>query len=135
MKIIKVFLPMESATISTLGFINELARLLPDFSFHEAYETGESPFLIQSALSKNTSAILVSLKRKDLLTLTAMAISLKISLIFFFEEKTFNLETCKLYFVTRLVESRNISVSLASEVSCEKNKGAQELAAQIPFLV
>lgn len=131
MKAIKVFLPVESATVGTSGFMDELKQLLPNFSFHEDYDTNENPFIIQSTLPEKTSAILVSLKRRDLLTLTTMAISLKMPIFFLYEEKGADLTMDKQYFLCSLFETKNLSIFLTPEVSCEKNQGTQKLTEQI----
>lgn len=133
MEIIKIFLPVEAATIGTVGFMTELKQLRPSASFQDEYELKENPFAIEAKVSDDTEVLLISLQRKDLLSLTAMSVFKKIPTIFFFDTQMHLLSQTEQYFISRLTGLKNITFS--QSVSCEKNQGAQKLAAQISSII
>ncbi|MFZ2310284.1 MAG: hypothetical protein WAW11_01960 [Patescibacteria group bacterium] len=133
MEIIKIFLPVEAATIGTVGFMTELKQLLPAVSFQDEYELSENPFTVEAKVSDDTAMLLISLKRKDLLSLTAMSVFKKIPTIFFFDTQMHLLSQTEQYFISRLTGLKNIT--FAQSVSCEKNQGVQKFSAQISCMI
>lgn len=130
MKAIKVFLPVESATVGTSGFMDELKQLLPNFLFSEEYEVDNpSHFIIEKLLSHNIGGLLISVQRNDLANLAIMALEKKIPTIFFSERKFAGLDLDSMYFISRIKKIENNFV--IDDVSCNKNEGADKLARMI----
>ena len=121
MKRICVFLPGEKTKIKD-EFVGEISKILVGLSFVSEYE-GENPYITDDLLSETTGAFFVSLKRKDLLAIVAMAISRKLPIIFFFEEEFNDLSLENRYFLEKFCH--HYEAWFCELTSCEDKDSAR----------
>ena len=125
MKHLEIFMPGKNDA-QKQDFTLELSRLLPHFSFHVEYERNANPYVIEDLLPEDTYALIVGLRRDDVLSLIIMALSKDLPIIFFLDDIQTNLTDNEHYFVTKLMKMKKCAI--IESIQHTNDKGVGRLA-------
>lgn len=116
---IHVFMQGEETTLK-MSFVKKLALAMYPHDFFGEYE-GKDPYTLDAKISDETNAFLISIKRKDLMTIIVMAMSKKIPIIFYGDKDVKQMSVEMIYFFDKFYSVYN--GYYAKEVIPELNQG------------